>query len=200
MSYATYAHRGAYPLLITALLAGAFALAARPFTGTDTALRAALMVWILQTVLLVVSSMMRLDLYVEVYGLTRLRLSAGIWMGVVALGLCLTFWQVRQHHSAAWLLTRCAVLGLVTLYLAMFASFDQAIARYNLTHDVPRDPIYICQLGPAALPEIRRHAPELCDNSLTPRAPLITDWREWGFRDWRVLRSLGEMSAAKAEL
>ncbi|MEJ6708010.1 MAG: DUF4173 domain-containing protein [Amylibacter sp.] len=31
MSYAKYAHRGAYPLVVTALLAGCFALAARPF-------------------------------------------------------------------------------------------------------------------------------------------------------------------------
>lgn len=200
MSYATYAHRGAYPLLVTALLAGGFALVARPFTGTDRALRAALMFWIAQTVLLVISSLMRLELYIEVYGLTRLRLSAGIWMGVVATGLCLTLWQVLRQHSAAWLLKRCAILGLVALYLAMFVSFDRAIARYNLTHDVARDPGYICQLGPAALPEIRRNAPGLCDYHVTPRAPLITDWREWGFRDWRVLRSLAALNNDTADL
>lgn len=197
ITYAAYAHRGAYPLLGTAVLAGMFALVARPFTGTDTLLRGALIFWLVQTVLLVVSSLLRLELYVEHYGLTRLRLAAGIWMIVVATGLGLTVWQVLRHHSAAWLLKRCAMLGLVTLYAAMFLSFDQTIARYNLTHDVARDAEYICTLGPAALPEIRTHAPALCDYYPDMRAPLARDWREWGFRDWRVLRSLAALNVTQ---
>jgi hypothetical protein len=197
LSYAQYAHRGAYPLLVTALLAGGFALVARPFTGTDPLLRGALMFWLVQTVLLVASSLMRLELYVEAYGLTRLRMAAGIWMAVVATGLGLTIWQVLRHHSAGWLLKRCAVLGMVTLYSAMFLSFDRTIARYNLTHDVTQDPYYICTLGPAALPEIRAHDPGLCDYYSRMRAPLIVDWREWGFRDWRVLRSLAALNATR---
>ncbi|MFK7940111.1 MAG: DUF4173 domain-containing protein [Roseovarius sp.] len=194
MSHAAYAHRGAYPLLLTALLAGAFALVARPFTALDPMMRAALMFWLGQTVLLVISSLMRLELYIEAFGLTRLRLAAGIWMMVVATGLGLTLWQVLRHHSAAWLLKRCAILGMVTLYAAMFLSFDRTIARYNLTHDVAQDPAYICTLGPAALPEIRSHAPALCDYYAQMRAPLTDDWREWGFRDWRVLRSLAALN------
>lgn len=200
MTYAEYAHHGAYPLLATALLAGAFALAARPFTDTDRMLRLSLMIWIGQTVLLVISSLLRLELYVEIYGLTRLRLSAGIWMGVVATGLMLTMWQVLHHRSAAWLLKRCALLGAVTLYACMFVSFDRTIAHYNLTHDVPRDTHYICQLGSAALPEIRRHAPDLCDAYYGPYVPLIANWREWGFRDWRVLRSLAALNATPADI
>ncbi len=199
MSHAAYAHRGAYPLLFTALLAGAFALIARPFTSLDPLLRAALMFWLMQTVLLVVSSLLRLDLYIEVYGLTRLRMAAGIWMVVVATGLSLTLWQVLHHHTAAWLLKRCVILGLATVYLAMFVSFDRTIARYNLTHEVPLDHHYLCTLGSAALPEIRSHAPDMCDHYTQMRAPLAADWREWGFRDWRVLRSLAALNATQAE-
>ena len=200
MTYAQYAHRGAYPLLVTALLAGAFALIARPFADIDRLLRIALMIWLGQTILLVGSSILRLDLYVDIYGLTRLRLAAFIWMAVVAIGLGLTCWQVLRYHSAAWLLKRCTMLGIATLYLCMFFSFDRAIAHTNLTTDVPTDRWYICHLGSAALPEIRRHAPKLCDDFLHPPAPVITDWREWGFRDWRVLRSLAAVHASSADL
>ena len=198
MSHAAYAHRGAYPLLVTALLAGGFALIARPFTAMDPLLRAALMFWLAQTVMLVISSLLRLELYIEVYGLTRLRMAAGIWMGMVATGLGLTIWQVLRFRSAAWLLKRCAMLGLVTLYACMFLSFDRTIARYNLTHEVAHDPSYLCNLSPAALPEIRKHAPALCDYHRDMRAPLAGDWREWGFRDWRVLRSLATLNATPA--
>jgi len=83
MTYATYAHRGAYPLLATALLAGAFAIIAQPMLGEGKVLRWLLLVWVAQTILLVVSSILRLDLYVSAYGLTVFRVAAFIWMGGV---------------------------------------------------------------------------------------------------------------------
>lgn len=195
MTYATYAHHGAYPLVVTALLAGSFAVVARPFTAMDPLLRAALILWIVQTIVLVISSLLRLELYVGVYGLTRLRMAAGIWMVVVAGGLGLTCWQVLRHHTAAWLLKRGFALGLLALYGAMFISFDRTIARYNLTNQIVADPGYICALSSAALPEIRKHAPGLCDDRRGPSAPYAADWREWGFRDWRTLRSLAALNA-----
>jgi len=200
MTYAQYAHRGAYPLLVTALLAGGFALIARPFTDVDRTLRLALLFWIAQTILLVLSSLLRLELYVEAYGLTRLRMAAGIWMGVVTTGLLITLWQITGKHSTGWWLKRCTMLGIVALYLCMFLSFDRQIARYNLTRGLTSDTHYICTLGPAALPEIRRHAPDLCDHHFGPYTPYIADWREWGFRDWRVLRSLAALTPKAAQI
>ena len=199
MSYAQYAHRGAYPLLVTALLAGAFALAARPFTVQNRALRAALLGWMGQTLLLVFSSLLRLDSYISVYGLTILRLSALVWMGVVAVGIVLVIAQILRGKSARWLLTRCTLLGLATLYLACFTSFSATVARYNLSHDVPHDPWYLCQLDSAALPAIRaweaQHRAGFCGRFGTPEFTPPADWREWGFRGWRTARSLAEIEA-----
>ena len=56
--------------------------------GQDSPLlRNLVYLWIAQNVMLFVSSMLRLDLYVEEYALTELRLAAGVWMGLVAVGL-----------------------------------------------------------------------------------------------------------------
>ncbi|MDQ2094381.1 DUF4153 domain-containing protein [Rhodalgimonas zhirmunskyi] len=193
MTYAQYAHRGAYPLVATALLAGAFALVARPFTSGNGALRAALLIWVGQTVLLTISSLIRLNSYVSAYGLTHLRLSAAIWMGLVALGLCLVIWQVLRDIPARWLLLRSAALGLVTLYLCAFVPFAPIVARYNLTHDVPFDRVYLCRLDRAALPVIVAHEratrQTLCPY-VRPELHSPRDWREWGFRDWRASNSL----------
>ncbi|WP_137702823.1 DUF4153 domain-containing protein [Marimonas lutisalis] len=193
MSYAEYAHRGAYPLLATALLAGVFALIARPFARENRALHAALLAWMVQTLLLVISSLIRLDSYISVYGLTHLRLAALVWMWVVAIGVLLVIVQIVLNWSAAWLLRRCVVLGTGTLYLASFTSFAAIIAQYNLSHDVPHDPSYLCRLDRAALPAIRAHeqatGARLC-RSQTPAFVATGDWREWGFRDWRTARSL----------
>lgn len=201
LSYASYAHRGAYPLLATALLAGLFALLARPFTDGSRALRLALLAWVGQNVFLVLSSLLRLELYVGAYGLTHLRLAALIWMIVVALGLCLVIVQVIRSKPACWLLTRAALLGVAALYASSFLSFSATIAEHNLSKEYVLDPGYVCSLGPHALPAV--YAYEARVGHRLCAGPKITsieyaDWREWGFRDWRLQRSL-EALAAKDE-
>lgn len=64
MTYATYAHRGAYPLMATALLAGGFALVAQTWLD-GRVMRGLLLVWIVQTLILVMSSILRLALNVD---------------------------------------------------------------------------------------------------------------------------------------
>ena len=199
ISYAEYAHRGAYPLVVTALLAGAFALLTRRWVQQDRLLRALLMLWVAQNVALVVSSIVRLELYVEVYGLTHLRMAAAIWMGLTASGLGLILWQVWQRRDNGWLMLRLAGLGAGVIYLCCFISFDATVARYNLSHDVKRDRVYLCSLGDAAAPVIMGHylprGGQLCgDRFFSVKAP--KDWREWGFRNWRTRTSL---TAIKAE-
>ena len=73
ISYASYAHRGAYPLILTALLAAGFVLAAMKPGGPaeqSAIIRPLVYLWVAQNVLLVASSILRLDLYVEIYLLT----------------------------------------------------------------------------------------------------------------------------------
>jgi hypothetical protein len=67
MSHAEYAHRGANPLIVTALLAAAFAMIAmRPRGPAETfrLIRPLVLAWIGQNILLVISSIFRLDLYI----------------------------------------------------------------------------------------------------------------------------------------
>ena len=90
LTYADYAHRGAYPLIATALLAALFVLLAlRPGSATSRgrADPGLVYVWVGQNILLVISSILRLDLYVGIYALTYWRVAAFVWMGLVAVGL-----------------------------------------------------------------------------------------------------------------
>jgi hypothetical protein len=198
MSHATYAHRGAYPLLLTALLAGLFAVLARPFAEEKPMLRVLLLVWLGQTLALVLASVVRLDTYVDVYGLTRLRLAALIWMGMVAAGLGVVVWQVAARKHNGWMLVRSGGIGAVTLYVCAFISFDGIIARYNLSRPVVEDAWYICrELGEGALPAIAtydvRTGGNLCVRTSSGSRPYLfrpDDWREWGFRNARLRRSL----------
>ena len=184
MSAAEYAHRGAYPLMAAALLAGLFALLARPFLAERRRLKPLMLLWIGQNVALTASALLRLDHYVGLYGLTWLRLAAAIWMALVALGLLLVAVQIAQARSNRWLMIRCAGLGLGTLYLCNFLNFAAVVARVNLSHPAP-DMGYVCSLGPMAAAELAAHPRgQVCLIAL----PRIEGWRDWGFRAARVLR------------
>ena len=202
MSLAEYAHRGAYPLLATALLAGAFALAARPWVAERRALKPLLILWLVQNILLTLSALYRLDLYVVSFGLTYLRLHALIWMALVAAGLALTLAQIAAARTNLWLLTRCTLMGVATLYACAFINFADLIARTNVAMG-KIDPLYLCQLGPtaaASLPPIAWRVKEPMSYgsnfqycTLTP--PAAQTWRNWGFRNWLVLRNLARQEA-----
>ncbi|MFL4469706.1 DUF4153 domain-containing protein [Tateyamaria armeniaca] len=199
ISPATYAHRGAYPLLITALLAGLFAVLARPHLAGRPVLRWLMLLWLAQTLALVGASLFRLEAYVDEYGLTRLRMAAYIWMGLVAAGLGIVVWQIWRDKPAAWMLLRSGILGAGVLYICAFFSFDGAIARHNLSHHEKPDIFMLCNLSEDVIPAMAaRYGPTWttqCGSSYrVPRLSHPDDWREWGFRNWRVRRSLAAMT------
>ncbi|WP_352961408.1 DUF4173 domain-containing protein [Mesorhizobium sp. M1312] len=108
LTYAANAHRGAYPLIVTALLAAGFVLAAlRPGSATsgDPFIRRLVYVWVAQNIALVISSILRLELYIGIYALTYWRVAAFVWMGLVAAGLALIIARIALGKSNEWLLS-----------------------------------------------------------------------------------------------
>ncbi|SEK04476.1 protein of unknown function [Sphingobium sp. AP50] len=161
MTMADYAHRGAYPLIATALLAALFVLVTlRP--GSDTArmpvIRRLVMLWIGQNIILVASSMLRTADYIEAYSLTRLRIAALLWMALVAFGLAAICWRLLRARSAAWLINvNLAAAGLV-LGAVCFIDLGEVAARWNVRHarevggrGVALDLCYMSDLGESAL-------------------------------------------------
>ncbi len=135
LTYAAYAHRGAYPLIATALLAAAFVLVAmRPGGAAEKSkvIRPLVYLWVGQNVLLVASSILRLDLYVDIYMLTYWRIAAFIWMGLVALGLVLIVARIALNRSNQWLVGANLIALTIVLYGCSLVNFDAFIADYNV--------------------------------------------------------------------
>ncbi|MEL6196589.1 MAG: DUF4173 domain-containing protein [Pseudomonadota bacterium] len=189
MSYAEYAHRGAYPLLATALLAGAFALAARPFLGERNWLTWLMMIWLGQNVLLCASTAFRLALYVDAYGLTYLRVYVIMWVPLVAAGLVLIAVQIWAGFSKFWLILRSTALGIALLYATSFVNVAALIAEHNLARADKIDWAYVCDLPDTAAAAIRPHLPARQSRSCG-RFEAIEGWRDWSFRRWLVARRL----------
>jgi len=209
MSHAEYAHRGAYPLIATALLAAGFVLIAmRPGGPAQQSrlIRPLVLAWTAQNILLVISSILRLDLYVGVYSLTYLRLAAFIWMGLVAAGLLLILIQIILRKSNSWLLSANAATLALVLYAYCFINAPWLVATYNVEHcrelggsGVNLDVPYLGVLGPQArlvleahrneisalLSAMDRQFPDARNAILSPE-----NWRAWSFRAWRLRRYL----------
>jgi hypothetical protein len=209
ISYADYAHRGAYPLIVTALLAAGFVLAAmRPGEPAQKSaiLRALVYLWVGQNVMLVISSMLRLYRYMEIYLLTGWRIAAMVWMLLVAIGLVLIVARIILEQSNGWLVRMNLISLTATLYICSLVNFDAAIADYNVAHSkeasgkgVNLDTNYLYTLGPQALPALDRAAllsgvklGSACgrDRLLATQAADMASWRSWGFRSWRLQRYL----------
>ncbi|MBB4366626.1 hypothetical protein GGD65_007699 [Bradyrhizobium sp. CIR18] len=210
LTYAGYAHRGAYPLIVTALLAAAFVLVAmRPGGPAEKSpvIRPLVYLWVGQNVLLVASSILRLDLYVDIYMLTYWRIAAFIWMGLVALGLVLIVTRIALNRSNQWLVGVNLIALAIVLYGCSLVNFDAFIADYNVSHSreasgngVQIDIDYLLTLGPQALPAIDRAIalrPGASESCLVSRRDRLVEqqrqdlaWRSWGFRSWRLQRRL----------
>ena len=194
MTYATYAHRGAYPLMATALLAGGFALIAQPWLD-GRVMRGLLLGWVGQTMLLVMSSILRLDLYVDVYGLTELRFAAFIWMIVVALGLVVLVLQILWSQPAGWMLQRAYIIGLVSVFATSLVNVPAYVADHQLTVG-PLDRGYVCRLGEGAAVVVQQRSEHLCDMMMSrPTVMAPHDWRDWGFRNARLRNSLATLTS-----
>ena len=161
MTLAQYAHRGAYPLIATALFAAAFVLITlRP--GSDTAasplIRRLVVLWVAQNVFLVASSMLRTVDYIDAYSLTELRLYALVWMALVGVGLILICWRMLTGKTADWLINGNLIAAGIVLTSFCFIDAGAIAAQWNVRHareidgsGAALDVRYLERLGDAAL-------------------------------------------------
>lgn len=212
MKMKDYVHQGAYPLIVTALLAALFVLVTlRP--GSDTAtrplVRRLVSLWIAQNVLLVASSVLRTLKYIEAYMLTELRIAALAWMGLVAAGLMLICWRLLLEKSPAWLINTNAAAALVVLAIASIVDLGAVAAEWNVRHareangnGAPLDVCYLRRLGRSALVPLTELAERTSPSPFGDRVrwarqqALIEVERDQLGRNW-TLRNFRRLAAAR---
>lgn len=215
LSYSEYAHRGAEPLIATALLAGLFVLVfLHPGSATAASrpIRILVTVWIVQNLLLVASTAHRTLDYIEAYSLTNMRIAALLWMAVVATGLVLILWRLLRGKSSSWLINANLAVAAGVLAACSVVDLSAVTAAWNIRHarevggrGAPLDLCYVRGLGGAAVvslaeldrkpvPEALRRRAEVVREDLAAELLLNTaHWRSWNWRDARRLARLSDM-------
>ena len=216
VTFADYAHRGAYPLIATALLAGLFVVVfLRPGSATaaNRRVRWLVVVWVAQNLFLVASTALRTIDYIEVYSLTRTRIAALLWMALVAVGLVLICVRMLRGKSSGWLINANLMAAGAVLALGCVLDLGAIAAAWNVRHlpsatakGVELDVCYFGELGGAgvvSLAELERMLPagDLRERVTWKRRVLTwtlaqqqADWRQWRWRDARRLDRLAALT------
>ncbi|WP_076072938.1 DUF4153 domain-containing protein [Sphingomonas montana] len=204
MSQTDYVHRGAYPLIATALIAGVMALAMlRPGSASAAhpLARRLVTLWVAQNLILVASSVLRTIDYVRTSMLTEWRIAALAWMALVALGLVLISWRILTGRSARWLINRNALAATIMLGTCAFVDLGAVAAAWNVRAGRPDrvDLCYLERVGDGALLplialEHRPMDPATRDVVRLVRGTLMTnlteqqsDWTNWTLHGARRL-------------
>lgn len=191
MTYATYAHSGAYPLMATSILAGLFALVSRRFTISSDFIKILLLTWVAQNIVLLGSAIFRLDLYVDVYGLTYLRLRVSIGMFIVLAGMVLLIWQLWRSETNTWLTGSFSAVVIFVFYTCSFVNFGYVIASENLSrNDRNPDTYYLCRHAKSGIKSILEYQStngiKLCFEHFQTMRPPSDNWRAWSYRSTRL--------------
>lgn len=207
MSYATYAHRGAYTLVAVAILAGGFILLTMRSRRCGTESRAErnlVYALLVQNVFLIISSMARLNSYVENYSLANERINAFIFMILVMVATILIIVATMHQKNISWFFKTsfCAVFA--SIYVSSLIDFSRIVVTYNIEHcrevsgrGPPLDLSYIIYLGLDAVPVMDSYQKKIPDiytqyekrvrnEYKWPYDGSTINWRQWNIHNWRL--------------
>lgn len=161
ITYAEYARQGFFQLVAVSLLVlGVVALVLRLVpdqpSGTRVLRNSMLGVLCFLTLIILASAMMRLQLYIDVFGLTRMRVAAEAWIAWSALlfGLILVAGVLNAlGRRTRWLPRATVALGAVALAVFAYSNPDLRIAESH--HDLDLEAVdtwYLRGLSADAVP------------------------------------------------
>ena len=169
LTYAEYARAGFFQLVAVAAIALAVVLTVDAFTASPTGRARHRLVVLSEvviglTLVVVASALRRLDLYEHAYGLTMLRLYAGVLVGWIGVSLVLLGAWIVRTRDRAWFLAATVAAGLAAVLALNIVNPEAVVVRRNvaLARQTGRfDTSYLSWLSDDAIPEMVRTLPTL---------------------------------------
>ncbi|WP_426733747.1 DUF4153 domain-containing protein [Myxococcus faecalis] len=211
-SYAEYARRGFFELLLVSMLTLCLIMALARWTVRGTAkakvaFQVAASVMTVLTVAILASAMKRLGMYEDAFGYTRLRVFTHVFMvflgGVLAWRGVTLWWRPERFAVGAF----AAALGAVVTVNVI--NPDALIVRHNLARELARESVegapraegavdvgYLYELSLDAVPELARglSSTQQLSDEFRARACADVSWPEWSLSRWRACRALSALA------
>ncbi|HLD08037.1 MAG TPA: DUF4153 domain-containing protein [Candidatus Peribacterales bacterium] len=158
LTYSDYVRKGFLELLTATFFGGlvvfVLALRERALKGAShaTLIRAVNVVLLLELALLLLSALKRDWMYVEMYGLTRVRIIGVIFLAWLACILILLFlFTLIKHLEESHFFAGAAILSVAVLVSLNASNMDQRIASATPPRGAPKDFFYINMLSADAI-------------------------------------------------
>jgi len=135
LGYTEYAHRGTawltFGLVLSTIVLGAIFRGAFHFDARVKTVRALAYVWAAQNLVLALGTFRRIQIYVDLSGLTSVRILGIFGTALVVTGLCLAIRMIQGKKSIGWLLHRKLDALVVFTVLFVAAPTDYVSTRWN---------------------------------------------------------------------
>jgi Domain of unknown function (DUF4173) len=160
ISYSQFVHQGVYSLIAAVLLAAAtlaVLFQQQPAVARNSLLRGLAILWIAQNVVLILGVLRRLQLYVDAYQLSELRVYVACFLALVTVGFILLGWEIWKGMRLGRLFFGNAIATFVLFFILQFCDVGTWVANWNVSRWVRGehpsiDVEYLVSLGPKGWP------------------------------------------------
>ena len=212
VGYSAFVHQGVYSLIAAVLLAAATlavlfhqqsAIARNPI------LKGLALLWIGQNIVLILGVLRRLQLYVEAYQLSELRVYVACFLALTTCGFILLAREIWRGMELRRLFFANSVATFVLFFTLQFCDVGTWVANWNVERWIKGDSLsidlqYLASLGPKGWPGLSkivlsRHDAIVCQEARFRLQNTALGQQELSNEsDWRAFQ--GRTAARRAEL
>jgi hypothetical protein len=162
LGHSAFLHQGVYSLIAAVLLAAgllAITFQQEELIARSYLLRALALGWVLQNLVLIAGVLRRLQLYVEAYQLSELRVYVGFFLFLISIGFVLLAWHIHRGMELGRLIG-CNLLALLAFFFVIqFCDVGTWVGRWNVAQwkadpDRTLDIRYLDALGSRGWPAL----------------------------------------------
>lgn len=159
MTYSDYVHQGTTNMIVSIAMAILIILfffrSHINFAERSKAIKVMAIIWIVQNIIVLISTGYRNYLYVAEYNLTYRRIGVYIWLTLTLVGLLTTFVKIYGKKSNWYLFKANGWAFYIVLVLFACQNWDLVITKFNIEKSKKLDKYYLLSLGsPAVIPEL----------------------------------------------
>jgi hypothetical protein len=212
ITFSEFVHQGIGMLIasiITAILIILYYFrGSQNFFKKNLTLKVLAYIWIVQNVILILSTAVRNQLYINEFSLTYKRIGVYVYLVLCLAGLATTLVKIARTRSNWFLFRKNGWAFYSVLIISCLFNWDLIITRFNINYSKNVDTYYLFNLSPSSLPDLlklqnssRDHV--LNQNLLNQRIYEFesrwaeSKWQSWNIENQRIKKELEELQQDK---
>ncbi len=136
ISHSDFVHNGVGMIILSIVMACSIILYLFRFNiqanQLSKPLIALVMLWILQSLVMITSTCLRNQIYIASYNLTYKRIGVYVWLFLAVVGLVLMILKIHKNKTNWYLIKMNSLVWFYTLVASSVVNWDKVITNYNL--------------------------------------------------------------------